>query len=548
MSPPKAQTIIQLFLQRISASGPQPAIHIKTDGSYQAISWNDLAQDVYRLASVLAAIGIERGDRVAQWSENRYEWIVTDLATQACQAIHVPMHAPLSGSQSVYQINHSGAKVILLSGTEQLAKLEPFTAELPAQAPVLSHDAFGATLAGRTVPSWRSLVADDSAARGSDLAARARDVVTADSIATILYTSGTTGEPKGVMLTQWNILSNVHGVVESFSEVASDLRLCFLPLSHIYARTCDLYAWIRGGSQFALAESRETIVADCQLIHPTLINGVPYFYEKIQNGLIAAGAEDAPGALRTMLGGQLRACFSGGAALPTHTFDFFQRQELPILQGYGLTETAPVLSMSTYERCRRGSVGPPLVGVSIRIAPDGEILARGPNIMIGYWNDEEATGGVIKDGWFHTGDLGELDTDGYLNITGRKKELIVTATGKNVAPSLIESLLCRDPLIEQAMVLGDDQNYLAALIVPNADNLTKEFGTRGLTDADVSRVFEERIRQQLSELSHHEQVRRFAVLDRGFTIDAGHLTPKASLRRDVIARDFADQIAQLFAS
>ena len=548
MSPPPAKTIIELFSQRVSASGPQPAIHIKTDGSYQVRSWNELAQDVYQLASVLAGVGIERGNRVAQWSENRYEWIVTDLATQVCQAIHVPMHAPLSGAQAIYQFNHSGAKVILLSGQEQLDKLQPISADLSAETPVLSHEAFDASLANRPVQAWRSLVTEESEVRGIKLAAHACEAAKPESVATILYTSGTTGEPKGVTLTQWNIMSNVHGVAESFREDPTDLRLCFLPLSHIYARTCDLYTWIGSGSQLALAESRDTIVADCQQIHPTIINGVPYFYEKLQSGLIAAGGGDNPGALQGMLGGQIRVCFSGGAALPVHTFDFFQRQELPILQGYGLTETAPVLTMSTFEHCKRGCVGPSLPGVSIRIAADGEILARGPNIMIGYWNDEKATEDVIKDGWFHTGDLGELDADGYLKITGRKKELIVTATGKNIAPTLIESLLCRDPLIEQAMVLGDDQNYLAALIVPNAQNLSVELAAQGSSNAEIPKILEQRVQHQLSELSHHEQVRRFAVLDRGFTIEAGHLTPKASLRRDVIARDFANQIAQLFDS
>ena len=227
------------------------------------------------------------------------------------------------------------------------------------------------------------------------------------------------------------------------------------------------------------------------------------------------------------------------------------------LQGYGLTETAPVLAMSTEETCKRGTVGPPLTGVEIRIADDQEILARGPNIMSGYWNDEAATAAAIVDGWFHTGDLGEFDEDGYLRITGRKKELIVTATGKNIAPSLLESLLCRDPIIEQAMVIGDDQKYLAALIVPNAEQLAAELEKRQITvanpaqmlsDENVQKLYEERIKNQLADLAHHEQVGRFVVLDRGFTLEAGHLTPKASLRRDQIAKDFTKEIEQLFAT
>lgn len=555
--PLESKTIIELFLDRVAASGDCPAIHTKQSGKFHVRCWDEIARDVYQLASVFAEKGIESGDRVAQWSENRYEWIVADLATQACEAIHVPLHAPLSGAQALYQIQHSGARVVLLSGQTQIDKLEEFASELPQSITILSHDESVSGIGEHKTSSWKSLVdASTSATTGSDLAVQARQRTTEDTVATILYTSGTTGEPKGVTLTQRNVISNVHSVLATFDESEDDLRLCFLPLSHIFARTCDLYTWIGSGAQFALAESRETIVPDCQALQPTILNGVPYFYEKLQNGLTAAGAADTPGALRHMLGGRLRACCSGGAALPVHTFDFFQIQQIPILQGYGLTETAPVLTMSTEAECKRGTVGPPLEGVSIRIGDDEEILAKGPNIMLGYWNDSEATAAAIVDGWFHTGDLGEVDEDGYLKITGRKKELIVTATGKNIAPTLLESLLCRDPLIEQAMVLGDDQKYLAALIVPNAAGLQAEVTSRSTGEASIPKpdspesliteILAERIAGQLAELAHHEQVRRFAVLDRGFSIDAGHLTPKASLRRDVIAKDFAAEITTLF--
>ena len=550
------QTLIELFLNRVNKSSSRTALHTKVDGAYRRRTWDELAQDVHGLCSVLLELGIQPGDRVAHWSENRYEWIVADFAIQACRAIHVPMHAPISGPQAVYQIAHSGATLLLVAGQPQIDKLSPIAEELPAIA-CLMHDNGEGTLRGSAVKSWHSLVDPKKVPFGAEAAVTARDLAATDSVATILYTSGTTGEPKGVTLTQWNIVSNVLGVLATFDENESDLRLCFLPLSHIFARTCDLYTWIGSGAELALAESRETIVPDCQAVRPTIINGVPYFYEKIQHALIAAGVGDKPDALCEMLGGRLRACCSGGAALPNHTFDFFQTQQLPILQGYGLTETAPVLTMSTTNHCKRGAVGPPLAGVEIRIADDGEILARGPNIMVGYWNDPEATAAAIVDDWFHTGDLGEFGADGYLRITGRKKELIVTATGKNIAPSLLESLLCRDPIIEQAMVLGDDQKFLAALIVPKMDMLHTELAKREiklvrpeatLTDEAILELYRERIQHQLAELAHHEQVGRFVLLDRGFTIEAGHLTPKASLRRDKIAADFASEIERLFCS
>ncbi len=555
MSSANIETLADLIVDRFTRSGPRDAIHIKRDGLYQASTWNDLAGDVYWAAAVFQSFGIAPGDRVAQWSENRYEWVVTDLAVQICQAIHVPMHAPLSAPQAIFQIRHSGAKLAIVSGAEQIDKLRLAEAEFPPGVALLSHDAVDAEVNGQPVRPWPPLADEDAFEVGAELGRQAAADLTADSLATILYTSGTTGEPKGVMLSQKNIVSNVLGVLEEFDDQEDDLRLCFLPLSHIFARIADLYTWIGRGSQVALAESRETILADCQLIRPTMINGVPYFYERVHRGLVEAGAADAPGALRQALGGKMRLCCSGGAALPNHTFDFFQQHDVPIRQGYGLTESSPVITLSSLENFRRGTVGKPLAGVEVRIAADGEILARGPNIMLGYWHDEAATNEAIRDGWLHTGDLGELDEDGYLRITGRKKEIIVTATGKNVAPTLIESLLCRDPLIDQAMVLGDDQSFLAALIVPNLEYLRAELNndkiqcetsSAMLTDEAVRVLFEEHIRRQLSGLSHHEQVRRFVLLDRGFTIDAGHLTPKGSLRRDVITSEFACQIAELF--
>ncbi len=556
-SPSSIETIIGLFLHRVRKSHDQTAIHVKTDGTWQPKSWREIEQDVYRMASLLDDLGIRPGDRVAQWSENRYEWIVTDLATQACQAIHVPLHAPLSGPQAFFQISHSGATVAVVSGSTEIDKLQPFAAELSGSLALLTHQTCERQLGSQPIESWKGQVPDGAMVRGQEIAQAAFTATAPETVATILYTSGTTGEPKGVTLSQRNVISNVLAVLSTFDETESDLRLCFLPLSHIFARTCDLYTWIGSGAQLALAESRETIVADCQTIRPTIINGVPYFYEKIQNSLVAAGAATMPGALQQLLGDRVRACCSGGAALPGHTFDFFEEHGIPILQGYGLTETAPVLAMSTVALRKRGTVGPPLSGVDIQIAEDGEILARGPNIMLGYWRDNAATDAAMVDGWFHTGDLGELDGDGFLKITGRKKELIVTATGKNIAPSLLESLLCRDPLIEQAMVLGDDEKYIAALIVPNrvdlAAELTKIDSVDGVleeeslwTNETVRDLFRERIQHQLRDLAHHEQVGRFVLLGQGFTVEAGHLTPKGSLRRETIERDFSTEIERLY--
>jgi long-chain acyl-CoA synthetase len=267
------------------------------------------------------------------------------------------------------------------------------------------------------------------------------------------------------------------------------------------------------------------------------------------------GRGDEPGALQSLLGGRIRLCCAGGAALPNHVAEFFAHQGVLLVQGYGLTETSPVISTGTPDAHRLGTVGRPVPGVEVRIADDGEILCRGPNVMPGYWNKPQATAEALVDGWFHTGDLGALE-DGFLRITGRKKELIVTAAGKNIAPTLLEGLLSEDPLVSQAFVVGDGQSYLAALIVPDRDHLRAEIIRRqipvtapaeALAHPQVRALYQECIERRLAVVSYHEQVRAFALLDRGFTLEAGELTPTLKLRRGVVQEHFADKIAGLYA-
>ena len=343
-----------------------------------------------------------------------------------------------------------------------------------------------------------------------------------------------------------------------FKHEAGDVRLNFLPLSHIFARTCDLYTWLvsESGAVLALAENRETVIANCQEVHPTHLSAVPYFYERVYCGLRDAGMADTPGAARGLLGGRVRMLASGGAPLRPQLFDFFQLQGLDICEGYGLTETSPVITINPSGAVRRGSTGKAIADVEIRIADDGEVLTRGPHVMQGYWQNEPATREMIDaDGWLHTGDLGRLDDDGYLFITGRKKELIVLTTGKKVVAVKIESLLCEDPLIAQALVVGDARNYIAALIVPNSENLRKALAVReitlaagesALTNRDVRALYETAIAARLACVSPQEQVKKFTLLDRGFTIESGELTPKLSLRRKVIEENFATEIAAMY--
>ena len=538
-----ADTIVEMLCRRVDSDGPREALGVKRGGKYEWLTWNDLAGAVARTTAVLAELGIRPGDRVAQLSENRYEWIIADLAIQMAGAIHVPIHAPLTGVQAAWQVKHSGAKVLLLSGPAQAAKLSTLPADELAGVACASYEPCAEPLFGRQAALFSELQAAADLSKGIDAACQARKAAAADSLVTILYTSGTTGEPKGVMLTQGNLASNACATIEAFGYRPDQLRVNFLPLSHIFARTCDLYCWIAEGSQLALAESRETVIADCQTVRPTCLNGVPYFYDKVYRGLCEKGVQNVPGILKSVLGGAIQTCCAGGAALPDHLYDYYHAQGVPLLQGYGLSESSPVITISTNEHHRRGSCGRAIPGVEVQIAADGEIMTRGPHVMTGYYKSDAATAEVLQGGWLATGDLGRLDDDGFLYITGRKKEILVTSGGKNIAPVYLESLLTEDPLILQAMVVGDGRPYLAALIFPNSELLAVESACRG---GDAAAVIRERINQRLANVSQYEQVGRFVLLPRPFSIEAGELTPKLTLRRKEIAAHFAAEIESMY--
>jgi len=557
MSELNRDTIVRIFWRRAAASDNRPVLFFPAVEGNQTRSWPEITAEIGRLASLLLAIGVRPGDRVAQISENRYEWIVADLAIQVARGIHVPMHAPLAGRQLLHQIQDASAKFVFISDAAQCAKLTAAAAELPADTVCLLHEQNPAATIGPHRPIlWRAECQRCDAQRGRELCDQAAAEVTPDDLATILYSSGTTGEPKGAMLTQGNLASNALGMSAAFEINPHDLRLNLLPFSHIFARTCDLYTWINHGSQLALPASRETVMASFLEQRPTLFNGVPYFFERVYRQLREAGTADTPGSLAATLGGRLRFVCSGGAALPEHVADFYERQGLPILQGYGLTESSPVITASKRRAYRQGYVGRVLPGVEIALAADGEILTRGPHVMRGYWNRPAETAEALRDGWLHTGDLGEIDPEGYLKITGRKKEIIVTTAGKNIAPAAIEALLTEDPFILQCLVVGDGRSHLAALIVPNPDVLREHIikhaipvtsRAAALAHPAVLAVYEQVLADRLQNLSPHEQVRKFTLIDRGFTIESGELTPTLKLRRSIIAHNFADVIAKMYA-
>jgi long-chain acyl-CoA synthetase len=562
----EADHLGRLFSERITASRDKHAITHQVQDKRIDLTWDVLASYVSGIAQQIWDLGGRPGERVALLAENSIEWICTDLALHLIGAVHVPIHASLSGHQAAYQMLHARARVVIVSGETQAKKLGSLTAaeweeiaisaeasleDFRANATFAAFVEVNCTVLGKRFKTIK-LGIDFSKSKfpiekeiGAIL-----DVAKSTDLATILYTSGTTGEPKGVMLTHGNLTSNAIAAVKQLGESESDLRLNYLPLSHVFARTCDLYTWIAAGSRLELAKSRETAIADLRACKPTILNSVPFFLERIYRYLADNNLLDSPTAAREMMGGNLRLVNSGGAALPNYLFDYFNEHGVPLFQGYGLSETSPIISCCGPGRFRRGSAGAPIPGVEVKISEEGEILTRGPHVMPGYYRNDAATSAVIKDGWFHTGDLGRLDEDDFLYITGRKKEIIVLSNGKNISPALIEGLLLRDPLLAQVVIFGDGHNVLVALVVPNFERLKSEFGEASeqeLIQNDRCKArYREILAERLTTLSPHEQIKNFALLEKPFSIDEGELTAKMSLRRNVIASRHRELIDSLY--
>ncbi|HEY5315546.1 MAG TPA: AMP-binding protein, partial [Pirellulales bacterium] len=375
--------MISLLCDQVAARGTQPALVVHRGHDWVPVDWEALLSDVRRAAAALVRLGVERGDRVVLVSPNRYEWIVADLAIQMAQAVHVPVHASLAGQQIAYQIRASGARVVLISGEEQAEKLVRDAAPLVSQLKCVAFDACPETREHMQLVRFGEILHDVDERSAEQAQVDALRSVLADDLATILYTSGTTGDPKGVMLSQRNLASNALSTLEIFGQREGDRRLTWLPFSHIFARTCDLYTWLASGSELALADAPESVVANCRQLLPTLLNGVPYFFEKVYRFLVEQGMVDKPGALAALFGGQMRLLVSGGAPLPEHIARFYEQQGLLLVQGYGLTETSPVIATETQRHHKLGTVGRPIPGVEVQVSPDGEILTRGPHVMLG---------------------------------------------------------------------------------------------------------------------------------------------------------------------
>lgn len=534
--------------------GHRVALRYPQDGLFHDVCWTSYRRQADQAASGLIALGVNTGDRIAILSENRIEWLVADHAILSAGAADVPLHAPLSPDQVEYQVGHSEAKGIIVSGQAQADKVFQKIDSLPALEFLVSFDEIDAPASRLKTFTWQGLK-HHSGSIANDEIARREATLDESSLATIIYTSGTTGNPKGVMLTHGNLLCNARSTSDISFVNMDDVLMSWLPYSHIYARTVDHYLTSIGGLTVVLAECVDTLMDNIRQIQPTWLTAVPRVYEKVWNAVAGLDPETRAAALQKTFGSRIRQLTSGGAPLPLYIAEGFFESGIPLLEGYGLTESSPVISFNSIENFRLGSVGQALGDVDVRISADGEILTRGPHVMSGYWKNPEATAETIIDGWLHTGDVGRLDDDGYLFITDRMKDLFVTSAGKNIAPAELERILSRDEYIDQAVVYGDGRQFVSALIVPSFEKLEALADSSGwtidsdgdfITAPEVVAFLEQRVGTAMEQVSQPERVKKFLVLSRPFQVKDNELTATLKVRRRHIISCYEDQLAALY--
>lgn len=551
-----ATTLAEVIVLRgcLAMANNSSALIYRTEekqNAYVDISWQDTIRYITEFARLLDSYGVSRGDRVAIVGRNTQASVIANLAATVLGAVTVPIPSNIPHEVQVRLIDGVQPRVAF---DDEYSSAKNLNNSCDPPVAFIGDNAWVHLLMIDSPSSGRFSLDKDHYDDHFRWLAKMASQVKPNDLASIIYTSGTTGEPRGVMLTHANVLSNARAATEAFASQHHEVRLNMLPFSHAFARTADLYTWLLRGSTMAIGSTRETIFADLLEVRPTFITAVPYFYDRLWKRLRAQGIEQEPDAVRNALGGNIRACVSGGAGLPPDVEDYYANQGVPILQGYGLTEASPIVSMSTKTTYRAQTVGKPLPGTELRFADDGELLVKGPQVMSGYWRDEEATANAFDNGWLKTGDIARLDDDGMLVITGRKKESIVLSTGHNVWPATLEARLMSDPYIAQVAIVGEGQAHLTALIVPEPEPLKRFIKekrlwvfTKGqaLRHRMVRELYASRIADRLGDCARHEQITRFILLPRAFSLNEGEVTPKLSLRRDVIARRFAREISKV---
>jgi len=590
-------TLTKCFLDAVDTYANPCAQMYRTGSGWQSITAQEMLRRVALLSRALRELGVKGGDRVGLFAPNCPEWHTADFAILGLGAVNVPIYFNESPDRLAYILNDSGARVVITVGTSQAQKLGAVRAKTPCVQQVISAGLPPGT--GGAI-LYETLIAG---AQGEDSAAVAEyrknsEQVTPGQLATIIYTSGTTGEPKGVMLSQSNLSSNVKDSMSGHEFKRSDLALEFLPLAHVYERITG-YGYIFNGVPVAYVERMEDVPQALLEVHPTFAAAVPRFFEKIYAKILDQGHHEAAWKqkvfdwalrvaqeampwraygknaplgvkarwrvanavvykkIRAGLGGQHQRFVSGGGPLAKELAEFFWSVGVEVYQGYGLTETSPVVSTNTPKANKVGTVGRPIPNVQVRIAEDGEILVKGPCVMRGYYNNPDDTRATIsEDGWLRSGDIGKLDEDGYLIITDRKKELLKTAAGKFVAPALIENLLKTSPFIANALAVGDKRKFVSVLVVPNIAALEErarkegpEFASaaRMLADGWTRDLFTREIARLTERLAQYEKPKRFALIEQDFTFANGQLTYTLKPKRRVIEQNYADVIERLYA-
>ncbi len=599
------QTITEMFLETTTQYADKYLYFSKRKDHWEGLRGKDIRTTVEDLSYGLVSLGVEKGQAAAIISNNSPRWAMADYGILCTGGATVSIYPTLSSPQVAYILKHSESKVVFAEDEEQSGKVLEVWDDCPdLKALIVMNDVrvTGKTTAeeGRIIISFIDLLelghqyGQEKELDFKEMCGKCKP----EDLLTLIYTSGTTGEPKGVMLSHHNMTTNIEGSLEYIRIDENDIFLSFLPLSHSFERMAGHFLTFSKGATVYYAETMDKVGENMLEVKPTILIGVPRFYEKVYNRVIdsisqspsirqkifwwalAQGkavlehtiAATRPGwwlkkkfgladklvfsKLKDRVGGRIRFFVSGSAPLSAEIAEFFASLDMIVLEGYGLTETSPVLTVNQLEKFKFGKVGSAIPGIEIKIADDGEILAKGPNIMQGYYRDPEASAEAIdKDGWFHTGDIGELDDDGFLKITDRKKSILVTSGGKNVAPAPLENALVLSPYIEQVMIIGDRRNFISALLVPNFENLESYAKERSIPSSDrnalireeqVLELFVKEVDKAMEPFARFEQVRKFVLLAREFTIEEGELTPTLKVKRNAVFDHFGDEIESIY--
>ena len=574
------KTIPEIFFQTAEKFSQKPALLTKESGVYFSYTFEQVAKKVKIFSQTLLGLGIQKGEKVAILSENRPEWAIADFGIMSIGAITVPLHTTFNPKAISNVLNHSEAKAVVVASTDLLLKILLFQKELPFLEKIIYVEKLNDDLkkvSDKKILNWDDLVAQ----------AEFKDFVpknlNSEDVCTIIYTSGTTGNPKGVMLSHRNLLENVEAVKRAVPIKTSDLFLSFLPLSHVLERLAGYYVPLLTGASIAYAENIKKLSQNLKETKPTILISVPRIFEKfydvIQDKIASSSVfkqnlfhwalkRKSSGfshwladhlifkKIRNQLGGRLRLTVSGGASLNKKIAKFFLKIGILILEGYGLTETSPVISVNQENDFKFGTVGKTLDNIKVKISPEKEILIQGPSLMKGYYKDlTETQKAINKDNWFHTGDLGFIDQEGFLTVIGRKKEMLVTSGGKNIWPEVIEKEINHDPYVSQSMVIGHNRKFISALIVPDwgevknflkAKNLLVKAPEELVKSPEMLDLFRERIELINRNFSHFEDIVRFKLIVDEFSQEREELTPTLKLRRQLIEKHYQQAIEEMY--